>query len=326
MLRAAFAVGLAGLLLTACAQTPDTSNPKSTPFMIGTGGSTGVYYVVGQATCKLYQKKASAAEPDCTAPASSGSAANLRALAAGDIDYAIVRSDWAQASVSPSDQLTHAAAIGDLRAIASFYPEPLNILVRRGAGISTLDDLPKARLAISRNSSAAALFALVMRAEGWTEETFVSLQKVDSTQATIDALCSGEVDAIPMAVGHPSGNTKRITSDCAAVSLQISGPEIEDAIAGDPALSLAKIPASMYAGQEPAIATFGPRPLLVTRANAPDAQVRLIAEAIFSELDRFKKLHPAFAALSPQEMVSASLPIPLHPAAEAYYRELGLLN
>lgn len=326
MSRLASTVTMVLLLLTACAQPPDTSEPKSALFMIGTGSSSGVYYVVGQAVCRLYMRQATAAAPNCTAPATGGSAANLKALAAREIDMAVVHSEWTSIASQGSRQFAETGAMTDLRAIASFYPEPLNILVRRQSGIDRLDDLPKARIGLRRNSWAAEYFGMVMAAKGWSQSSFMAFQELQSAKATYDAFCAGDVDVIVTSVGHPSGYTREVITDCGAQFLSIAGPEIEEEISGSIALSLAKIPAGVYGGQNAEVPTFGPRPLLVTRADAPEEVVRAVTEAIFSNLDRFKDLHPAFASMSPQEMVSASIPVPLHPAAAAYYREIGLLN
>jgi len=322
MLRLAIALGLTGMLLMSCTQKTQTSPP----FLIGTGGSTGVYYVLGQSICKKYGEADHPGLSSCSAPASGGSKANLKALADGSVDMAIVYSVWAQEAADGTSGILGLGRMENLRAIASFYPEPLNLLVRRDSGIDSLTDLPRARIAMHESSWSAAYFTMVMRSEGWTEDSFASFRYLANAKATLDALCRSEVDAIPLATGHPSGNVKRATESCGAKQISITGPAIDEEIAGDLALASAEVPAGIYSGQKKTIATFGPRPLLVTRADAPDALVRAITEAIFEDLDDFKRLFPSFATLAPQEMVTTAIPVPLHPAAAAYYREIGLLN
>lgn len=326
MLRLALAIGvaagLASFLLISCAPI----NTKEAPFIISTGGSTGVYYVLGQSICKKYGEADQAVLPGCSAPSSGGSRANLKALAEGSVDMAIVYSVWAKKAAEGTSGIADLRRMGDLRAIASFYPEPLNLLVRGDSGIDSLADLPKARLGMPQNSWSTTYFRMVMRSEGWSEDSFVSVRYLDSTKAALDSFCRGEVDAIPLATGHPSGNVRRATESCGAKLVSVSGPAITDEISGDLALAPAEVSAGLYASQDEAVTTFGPRPLLVTRADAPDALVEAVAEAIFRDLDAFKRLHPAFAPLKPEEMVSTAIPIPLHPAATAYYRKIGLIN
>ena len=57
----------------------------------------------------------------------------------------------------------------------------------------------------------------------------------------------------------------------------------------------------------------------------PDATVYTVVKAVFDNFDDFKKLHPAFANLKPADMVKNGLSAPLHPGAEKYFKEKGLL-
>ncbi len=63
----------------------------------------------------------------------------------------------------------------------------------------------------------------------------------------------------------------------------------------------------------------------MTSAEVPDDVIYQVVKAVFENFDDFKKLHPAFANLTKEEMVSAALSAPLHPGAEKYYKEAGLM-
>jgi TRAP-type uncharacterized transport system substrate-binding protein len=51
-----------------------------------------------------------------------------------------------------------------------------------------------------------------------------------------------------------------------------------------------------------------------------------VVKAVFENIDQFKGLHPAFANLDPREMANDGLSAPLHPGAERYFREAGLIE
>jgi TRAP transporter TAXI family solute receptor len=65
---------------------------------------------------------------------------------------------------------------------------------------------------------------------------------------------------------------------------------------------------------------------MVTSAKVPEAVVYQLVKATFDNFEEFKKLHPAFANLKPEEMVKNGLSAPLHPGAEKYYKEKGWLK
>jgi TRAP-type uncharacterized transport system substrate-binding protein len=54
--------------------------------------------------------------------------------------------------------------------------------------------------------------------------------------------------------------------------------------------------------------------------------VYTVVSAVFENIDQFRGLHPAFANLDPAEMASDGLSAPLHPGAERYFREAGLIE
>jgi TRAP transporter TAXI family solute receptor len=73
------------------------------------------------------------------------------------------------------------------------------------------------------------------------------------------------------------------------------------------------------------IFTFGVGATFVSSANVPDKVVYEVVKAVFENFDTFRKLHPAFANLKKEQMVKDGLSAPLHPGAEKYYKEAGLL-
>jgi uncharacterized protein len=51
-----------------------------------------------------------------------------------------------------------------------------------------------------------------------------------------------------------------------------------------------------------------------------------VTKAVFENFDEFKNLHPAFAVLEKETMVSMGLSAPMHEGAERYFKEAGLMN
>ena len=72
--------------------------------------------------------------------------------------------------------------------------------------------------------------------------------------------------------------------------------------------------------------TFGVGATLVTSANVSDDAVYALVSGVFENFDAFKKLHPAFANLKPEEMIADGLSAPLHPGAAKYYKEKGWIE
>jgi hypothetical protein len=67
------------------------------------------------------------------------------------------------------------------------------------------------------------------------------------------------------------------------------------------------------------------RATFVTRVDVSDEAVYQVVKAVFENFEDFKKLHPAFALLDKEEIVTGGLSAPLHPGAERYFKEAGLM-
>jgi TRAP transporter TAXI family solute receptor len=88
----------------------------------------------------------------------------------------------------------------------------------------------------------------------------------------------------------------------------------------------ATIPGGTYPVNPADVHTLGVRAMVVTTASRmPDAVAYEITRAVFDNLDDFRRLHPAFEALSVAEMAHATERAPIHTGAARYYREQGWL-
>ena len=85
------------------------------------------------------------------------------------------------------------------------------------------------------------------------------------------------------------------------------------------------MPGGMYKGNDDDVETFGVKATFVTKADVPDDVVYAVVKAVFDNIDRYRKLHPAFNVLRPEQMVKDGLSAPLHDGAIKYYKEKGLM-
>ncbi|SET77788.1 TAXI family TRAP transporter solute-binding subunit [Oceanicella actignis] len=292
---------------------------------IGTGGQTGVYYVVGQSICKLVNRGAAEHGIKCTAPSTGGSIANINAIRAGDMDMGVAQSDWQYHAYHGTSKF-EGQPFPELRAVFSVHPEPFTVVARADSGIRTFDDLKGKRVNIGNpGSGQRGTMEVLMAAKGWTMDDFALASELKAAEQS-QALCDNKVDAIIYTVGHPNGSIQEATTSCAAVIVPVEGPEIDKLVAENPYYSSAVIPGGMYAGNDKDVKTFGVRATFVSSSKVDPDVVYAVVKAVFDNFDRFKRLHPAFAHLKEEEMISAGLSAPLHEGAVRYYKERGWLK
>ena len=290
---------------------------------IGTGGQTGVYYVVGQSICKLVNRGQKEHGIKCTAPSTGGSVANLNAIRAGEQDMGVAQSDWQYHAYNGTSKFADQGPNKELRAVFSVHAEPFTVIARSDSGIKTFDDLKGKRVNIGNpGSGQRGTMEVLMEAKGWTKSDFKLASELKSAEQA-QALCDNKVDAIVFTVGHPNGSIKEATTSCDAIIVPVTGPEVDKLVAENAFYATATIPGGMYKGSDEDVETFGVGATFVSSTNTEPETIYVVVEAVFDNFDRFKKLHPAFANLKQENMITNNLSAPLHDGAAKYYKEQG---
>ena len=292
---------------------------------IGTGGQTGVYYVVGQSICKLVNRGQKSHGIKCTAPSTGGSVANLNAIKAGQQNMGVAQSDWQYHAYNGTSKFEDQGPNPDLRAVFSVHIEPFTVVARKDSGIKTFDDLKDKRVNIGNpGSGQRGTIEVIMDAKGWTKDVFKLASELKSAEQA-QALCDNKVDAMVFVVGHPSGSIKEATTSCESVLVPVTGPEIDEIVAKNTYYAKTSIPGGMYTGTDSDTETFGVAATFVASTATEEEVIYQVVKAVFDNFELFKKLHPAFVNLDPKLMVKDGLSIPLHDGAMKYFKEKGYL-
>ncbi|WP_016855678.1 TAXI family TRAP transporter solute-binding subunit [Halomonas smyrnensis] len=318
---AAFSGALLGAAMFA---SPAMAQDEEQFITIGTGGQTGVYYVVGQSVCRLVNR-IDDANIKCNAPSTGGSVANVNGIKSGELDMGVVQSDVQYQAYNGTGNFED-EAYDKLRAVFRVHGEPLTILARADAGIETLDDLEGKRVNIGNPGSGQRnTMEVVMDAKGWTQDSFSLASQLDAAEMA-SALADNNIDAMAYVVGHPNGAIQEATTTVDSRLVALNDEDVQGIVDEYPYYSMSVIPGGLYKGNPDDVETFGVAATFVTDSDTSDEVVYQTVKAIFDNFDRFKQLHPAFANLDPQEMVTQGLSAPLHEGAARYYREQGWIE
>ena len=293
---------------------------------IGTGGVTGVYYPDRRRDLPSGQQGSQRAWHPLLGRSTGGSVYNVNTMRPGELDMGVVQSDVQYNALNgEGEEFEGAGPFEDLRAVFSVHPEPFTVVARADSGIETFDDLKGKRVNVGNpGSGQRSTMEVLMDAKGWTMDDFALASELKSAEQS-QALADNNVDAIVFTVGHPNGSIQEATTTLDARLIPVSGPEVDQLVESNPYYSKATIPGGMYRGTDQDVETFGVMATFVSSAAVPDEVVYAVTKAVFENFEDFKKLHPAFANLEKEDMVSQALSAPLHPGAEKYYKEAGLM-
>jgi uncharacterized protein len=329
---------LAAVLLALCGAAMPGSAPAQEMqfFRIGTGGVAGTYYPIGGLIADIIsnppgarpcEKGGSCGVPGLVAIAqsSNGAVANVDAIATGALESGFVQSDvayWAHTGTGIYEQQ---GKVENLRAIANLYPESFHIVARAGSGIGSVRDLKGKRVSLDEPGSGTLVDArIILEAFGLSEDDLTA-HYVKSSQS-IAMIAEGQLDAFVIVAGYPTGAVLELCATVGCELVPIAGPEVDALLGRYPFFAKDTIPAGTYPGVgETSTISVGAQ--WVVDAKTDEELVYGITKALWHENARklLDNGHAKGRAITPQTALEG-IAIPLHPGAERYYREQGLLD
>lgn len=315
---------LAALLALSATGPALAEEPKV--ITIATGPHGGVYLHTGNAICRLVNAGVGRHGLHCLARASPDPVAGVLALQGGERTYAIVPSDVAHRAHAGRGRFAQTGPMGDLRLVLVLQEEPFVALARPDVPARHLDDLRGRRVNLGAEGSIdRELVQALIETLGWSTGDLARTTALDA-EASSAALCDGGIDAAFFRVGHPTGWMEDAMRRCGARLVPMTGPALDKLIETTPFLHRTTIDAGGYPGRARDIPVIGLAAVLVTTRDRPDTEVYEVAGAVAKNLGDFSRLHPTLKGLAREHLVDEALEVPLHPGAERYLREAGILR
>lgn len=293
---------------------------------IGTGGQTGVYYVVGQSVCRMVNRNSDEHGVRCNAPSTGGSVANVNGMKSGELDMGVVQSDVHFRAYNGEANFEEDGAWGEMRSVFTMHGEPLTVVARADSGVADFADLKGKRVNIGNPGSGQRnTMEVVMNAMDWTVDDFALASQLDAAEQA-SALADNNIDAMVYVVGHPNGSIQEATTTVDAKLVSVTGEKIDELVDAYPYYTRSVIPGGLYRGNDDDVPTFGVAATFVSHAGVDDETIYQTVKAVFENFDRFKRLHPAFANLNEADMIADGLTAPIHDGAMRYYVERGWMQ
>ncbi|NIA71326.1 TAXI family TRAP transporter solute-binding subunit [Pelagibius litoralis] len=296
---------------------------------IGTAGIGGGYYPTGGFICNVLNKSREAQGHNirCTVESTGGSVANLRSIQAGELDVAIAQADWQYHSYRGSSKFEDVGANEDLRFLFSLHIDTAHLVARADAGATSFDDLEGKIVNIGNAGSgteATMNFAL-SRYDTDAESYFGQATRLTSREQA-QALCDGKIDAFFYTTGVTASSITEATNTCDATVLNWNDETIDAMIEEFPYYGKSIIPNGTYRGQTEELTTWGLPATLVASASADEEVVYNMVKAVFDNFEDFTAQSTLYVAITREGAVVNGRSVPVHPGAERYFKEVGLME
>lgn len=313
-LRGKLVCGVVVMALAAQVQAAEFIN-------ILTGGTSGVYYPLGVALSQIYGKAIPGSKT--SVQATKASVENLNLLQAGRGEVAISLGDSLSDAWKGNEAGGFKAPLGKLRTVAALYPNYIHFVATADSGIKSLADLKGKRISVGAPKSGTALNSQeILKAAGIAYKDFSKVEYLSYAES-VELMKNRQLDVTLLSSGLGVAALRDLAVSQKVVFLPIPADIV--AKINDPAFQVGVIPAKTYEGQNSDVTTVSVQNFLVTHEGVSANTVYLMTKSMFENLDQMIAAHAAAKAIK-KENAARAMPAPLHPGAEKYYREAGLIK
>jgi len=286
-----------------------------------TGGQSGVYYPLGVSLAQIYGKSIPNAR--ATAQVTKASAENLNLLQAGRGEIAFTLGDALSDAWKGDADAGFAKKLDKLRGISATYNNIIQIVANADSGIKTLADLKGKRLSVGAARSGTELNArAILKAAGLTYQDLGKVEYLPFGES-VELIKNRQLDATLQSAGLGVASIRDLATSVKIVVVPVPADVV--AKVGDPAYQPTVIPANTYTGQTEDVATAAIPNFLVSHSGVSDELAYQMAKQLYANLDTLYAAHNAAKAIKLENAVKG-MPVPLHPGAERFYKEVGVIK
>lgn len=297
----------------------DTDAEFLSTIRVGTGGTTGTYYAFTTAVGQILATDAYNFEILSTG----GSQANIEMIEDGDIKMAIVQNDVMNYAYNGTNGFE--TPITSFSAVACVYPEVCQLIATKASGITSVADLAGKNVAVGDIGSGVYYNATqILAAAGLDIDTDIN-KTAASFGDSATQLKDGSIDAAFITAGTPTTAITELATSTDVVVVELG----EDVIANlqDQYSFYAKYEMTEkdYAFVTEPVNTVSIMATFVVSNDMSEDQVYEITKALWENVDDITVAHAKGAEMSTELAAAAIGSVPLHPGAERYYKEAGII-
>ncbi len=299
-------------------------------YLLATASTGGTYYPVGVALSTLTKVKLQPTHKiSMSAISSAGSGENIKLMRDNEVQFAILQGLYGYYAWNGKGPLAQDGPQKNLRSVSMLWQNVEHFTIQtdraKTGTISDMTALKGDRISLGKkNSGTLGSNEVILSNLGMNIDKDYDLVYVGYGPSA-DALQNGQIAGMSTPAGVPASAVTRALASMGDKATLLSFTK-EQAKQADGGLNLWTpylIPAAAYPGLKKDVMTIAQPNFLSVRADVSDETVYLITKTIYENLPFLNAIHKATTVMSTDKAL-AGLPMPLHPGAARYYREIGL--
>ena len=286
-----------------------------------TASSTGVLYSVGAAIANLWDTEIDYV--NASSQASGGGIDNLGLVTDGEAQVSIAISSNCYECLNGVGTFA-GYAYEDLKVIGGLYFNPNHVVVSAKSGITDLASVKGKHFAVGvAGSSIGGECQNHFTSAGLKYPDDINREYINFGDA-VDMLQNGNLDGAWIMAGVPAAAvTQATTAGCKI--LEIGDDVIAELKKESPWYAPFTIPAGTYPGQDKDVQTSAVKMVMFCRGDLDEQAVYDLTKTLWENIDKLGETQAPLKGLTPAAAVQDIANLPLHPGAERYYKEIGVI-
>ncbi|MEW5909786.1 MAG: TAXI family TRAP transporter solute-binding subunit [Thermodesulfobacteriota bacterium] len=290
---------------------------------LATGSPGGVYYPLGGGMAVAIEKTV----PDlrCAAESTGASVENSRLVGSGNSDMGMVMGSVAHKAVAGEQPFEKKF---DIVALFQMYPAPEHIVTTAKSGVKSIADLKGKKVSIDvPGSGCATMASAILQEAGYDLKKDLTIANLSQSES-VQALKDGVVDAVFFNFAYPGSAVMDLAATRDIVLIPMEKALADKLVKKYPYYVQITIPRGTYSKVDYDVLCLGDSNVLIANKNMKEDVAYKAVKAIFTNVKEGQyaliNIHPIAAQLTPANAVNS--PLPLHPGAQRYFREVGALK
>jgi TRAP transporter TAXI family solute receptor len=293
---------------------------KTENVRMATGGTTGTYYAFGSAVAQILSENTDFA---ITVQSTGASKANIELIDSGDVEIAIVQNDTMDYAARGLETF-NGTKYNTFSAMAAVYAEVCQVVASASSGIKTVADLRGKNVSVGDAGSGTEINARhILDAYGLSYSD-IRVQNL-GVGPSADALKDNKIDAFFFTSGAPASGITDLAASKDIVLVEIDSAHVAQLRAKYPSYTQYAIPAATYKGMTSAANTVAIKATFIVSNKLSADTVYNLTKALFERKAQIELAHAKGKELTLSYAVDG-IPVPFHPGAERYFKEVGAIK
>jgi len=302
----------------------DEQQPKQAETLnisFASGGTSGTYYPYANAVAQAWNTNIEGM--NCSVEATGASQENINLVTQGEAEVAIVQNDVMTYAYEGTENY-EGKQTQNFATIGTVYSEVCQIVASPKANITSVADLKGKRVSVGDiGSGVEANSRQILAAYGLTFDD-IKVQNLGFGPSA-DAIKDGSLDAVFVTAGIPTTAVMELATTHEIDVVALDGDAVEQLKTDYPFYTEYTITPDAYKGMEADVLTVSVKATLIVSPDLDEETVYQMTKVLFENKDAITTAHSKGAELDPAAAVQGISVVPLHPGAERYYKEVGVL-